>query len=179
MAIASSTITTDLLDTTVTSNTNLLQPNAFKVQINRKKFPNIEFFAVGVIHPGLGMNATEVPFRRIQSVPMAGAALTFGEVTIDTILDENMTAYTEVFNWMHYIVNNDDVLPQTILPARSKHLEKLLKLRCVRRSMALTHSLSWRDGCHCAAHGCYRCCRCCCSDCSVMVSNSARGALKG
>lgn len=111
MAIASSTITTDLLDTTVTSNTNLLQPNAFKVQINRKKFPNIEFFAVGVIHPGLGMNATEVPFRRIQSVPMAGAALTFGEVTIDTILDENMTAYTEVFNWMHYIVNNDDVLP--------------------------------------------------------------------
>lgn len=111
MAIASSTITTDLLDTTVTSNTNLLQPNAFKVQINRKKFPNLEFFAVGVIHPGLGMNATEIPFRRIQSVPMAGAALTFGEVTIDTILDENMTAYTEVFNWMHYIVNNDDILP--------------------------------------------------------------------
>ena len=22
-----------------------------------------------------------------------------------------MTAYTEVFNWMHYIVNNDDILP--------------------------------------------------------------------
>ena len=69
MAIASSTITTDLLDTTVSSNNNLLQPNAFKVQINRKKFPNIEFFAVGVIHPGMGMTATEIPFRRIQAVP--------------------------------------------------------------------------------------------------------------
>ena len=111
MAIASSTITTGLVDTSLTSNSNLLQPNGFKVGINRKKFPNLEFFATGVIHPGLGMNATEIPFRRIQSVPMAGASLNFGELTLDVILDENLTAYSEIYNWMHYIVQNDDVLP--------------------------------------------------------------------
>ena len=111
MAIASSTITTGLLDTTVSANNNLLQPNAFKVQINRTKFPNIEFFAVGVIHPGMGMTATEIPFRRVQSVPFSGSAINFGEVTIDTIVDEDMKAYTEIFNWMHYMVQNDDVLP--------------------------------------------------------------------
>ena len=111
MAIATTSITTSLLDTVLSSNTNLLQPNVFKVSVNRKKFPNLEFFASGIIHPGLGMNATELPFRRIASVPFAGATLTFGELTIDTILDENLTAYTEVYNWMHYTVNNDEVQP--------------------------------------------------------------------
>ena len=111
MAIATTSITTSLLDTVLSSNTNLLQPNVFKVSVNRKKFPNLEFFASGIIHPGLGMNATEIPYRRISSVPFAGATLTFGELTIDTILDENLTAYTEVYNWMHYTVNNDEIKP--------------------------------------------------------------------
>ena len=102
---------TALLDTVLSSNVNLLQPNVFKVIVNRRKFPNIEFFAAGVIHPGLGLNATEVPFRRLGSVPMSGGTLTFGELTLDTILDENLTAYQEMYKWMHYIVQNEDVLP--------------------------------------------------------------------
>lgn len=111
MSISSSTISSGLLDTVLSSNTNLLQPNSFKVGINRKKFPNVEFFATSVIHPGLGMSATEMPFRRIQSVPFSGSSLQFGELTIDVILDENLTAYQEIYNWMHYVVQNNDVLP--------------------------------------------------------------------
>ena len=32
-------------------------------------------------------------------------------MTIDTIVDEDMKAYKEIFNWMHYMVQNDEVLP--------------------------------------------------------------------
>ena len=109
--MATPNITTGLLDTVVSDNNNLLQPSGFKVQINRKKFPNVEFFATGVIHPAMSASPVEVAFRRIQSVPIAADKLTFSEVVIETLLDENLTAYKEIFNWMQYIVNTNDIDP--------------------------------------------------------------------
>jgi len=109
--MATPNITTGLLDTVVSDNNNLLQPSGFKVQINRKKFPNLEFFATGVIHPSMVASPVEQSFRRITSIPFAADKITFGEVVIETLLDENLTAYKEVYNWMNYIINTDDVNP--------------------------------------------------------------------
>ena len=109
--MATPIITTQLLDTVVSENNNLLQPSGFKVQINRKKFPNLEFFATGVIHPAMTASPVEQAFRRVASIPFAADKITFGEVVIETLLDENLTAYKEMYNWMNYIINVNDIKP--------------------------------------------------------------------
>jgi hypothetical protein len=92
------------MTTTLTENKSYFQPNNFKVVINRKRFGNIEFFAQSVIHPGLSTPAAEVPTGRT-TLPTPGSSITFGELTINAILDEDLNVYEEMYNWMIRLVN--------------------------------------------------------------------------
>lgn len=85
---------------TLTNNFNYLQPTSFKLVIDRKNFPNLEFFCQQVTHPGLMIPSAEVPIRRMQSIPFPGESLTINELSVDILLDENMESYTEMYNWV-------------------------------------------------------------------------------
>jgi len=91
---------------TLTTNQNYLQPTAYKLTIDRENYPNLEFFAQSVTHPGMIINPSEVPFRKIAGVPIAGGTLTFNELSSNIILDENLTGYDEMFSWIRRIVDN-------------------------------------------------------------------------
>ena len=93
---------------TLTSNINYLQPTSFKITIDRKNFPNLEFFCQDFTHPGMIMNAVEVPFRKLQSIPFVGDKLTFNELLANIIVDENMDAYNEMYNWMRTNLDNNE-----------------------------------------------------------------------
>lgn len=84
----------------LTENFNYLQPTSFKLVIDRKNFPNLEFFCQNVTHPGLIMPAAEMPIRRMQSIPFPGESLTINELSCNILLDENMLAYEEMYNWI-------------------------------------------------------------------------------
>jgi hypothetical protein len=104
-------VTVDASTTTSSSNLNninFLQPTAFSLSIDRKNFTNLQFFCQAVLHPALNMNAAEVPYKRISSVPFAGDKLTFTELTAIIIVDENLNSYTEMYNWMQRIVQNSE-----------------------------------------------------------------------
>lgn len=90
--------------TTGLNNINFLQPTAFRLTIDHKHYANIEFFCQTVLHPSLNVNSIEVPYRQISSIPFAGDKLTFSELTCIIIVDENMNAYTEMYNWMQRLV---------------------------------------------------------------------------
>jgi hypothetical protein len=62
-----------------------------------------------VSHPGVNLNAAEVPFSRIQSLPYPGDSLTFGELNATILLDEDLNAYQEMYNWMVRLVNENHV----------------------------------------------------------------------
>lgn len=96
------------------STVSFLQPTSFKLLIERKHFPNLEFFAQQVLHPGMQLNATEVPYQRA-SIALPGDKLTFGEVTCNIIIDEDLNAYTEMFNWMKRLVENKHKSPSDLL----------------------------------------------------------------
>ena len=83
----------------LTTNFNYLQPTSFKIVIDRKNYPNLEYFCQNVTHPSLIMNAAEVPYKKITSVPFAGDKLTFGELSTNIILDEDMNGYQELYDW--------------------------------------------------------------------------------
>lgn len=107
-------VTVDVSTTSSTSqlnNINYLQPNAFKLTIDRKNFPNLEFFAQSVLHPDTSLTAAELPHLRVANVPMPGDTLRFGELSALIILDENMNSYIEMYNWITRIIQQDYKTP--------------------------------------------------------------------
>jgi len=101
--------TVQIDDVELTTNLNYLQPTGFRVLIDRTRYPNLEYFAQSVAHPSVTANPVELPTRRVTSVPLAGDKLTFSELSITIICDENLTAYQEMFDWLERIVNEGQV----------------------------------------------------------------------
>lgn len=95
----------------LTDNTNLFQQTGFKIVLDRKNYSNLAFFAQSVIHPGITAAAAEAPTSRIQSVPQPADALTFGELSVTILLDEDFSSYIELFNWMVRLVNENNTTP--------------------------------------------------------------------
>lgn len=112
------------------SNTNYFQPTGFRLVIDRENYPNLEFFVNSVNHPSITSLAADNPtFRRIQSVPAVGDKLEFSEVTFDVLLDEDLNSYTEVYNWMKRLVENNYTPPgdvTTTLPASEADITLLM-----------------------------------------------------
>ena len=79
----------------LTTNINYLQPTSFKITIDRKNFPNLEFFCQDFTHPGMIMNSVEVPYKKIQAIPFIGDKLTFNELLANIILDNNENSRLE------------------------------------------------------------------------------------
>jgi len=95
---------------TLTTNINYLQPTGFKIVMDRKHFPNLTFFATSVLHPNMTIGYADIPYRRA-NIHMPGDKLTFGELTCNIIMDENMEAYQEMYNWMEALVETSQVKP--------------------------------------------------------------------
>ena len=111
MAINTTTITTQVSDQELTTNLNYLQPTGFKILIDRVKYPNLEYFCQQVDHPSVSTNPVEFPVRRITGVPLPGDKITHSEIGFNIILDEEMTGYREMYNWMQRLVNEAQVGP--------------------------------------------------------------------
>lgn len=93
------------------NNLNYLHPNAFKFTIDRKNFPNIEFFAQSVQHPDASVEAADIPHLRVGSLPMPGDKIRFGELSASIILDENMNSYVEMYNWLTRMIQQEYKTP--------------------------------------------------------------------
>lgn len=97
---------------TLTDNINYLQPTGFKIVMDRKHFPNLTFFATSVLHPNITINYADLPYRRA-NIHLAGDKLSFGELQCNIIMDENMTAYEEMYNWITSLVEDSNVAPRS------------------------------------------------------------------
>lgn len=93
-------------------NTNFLQPAGFRLSIDRKNYPNLEYFVQSVDHPSVSLPIASVGYRRIVDVAQIGDKLEFSEVTFDIMLDEEMRSYEEMYGWMTRLVENN-IVPQT------------------------------------------------------------------
>ena len=81
-----------------------LAPTGFKISVDRKNYPNIQFFAQQVQHPSMDMTTTEIPYRRVGTIVTPGDTLSFGTLTMDVLMDENMNVYQEMYDWMRRLV---------------------------------------------------------------------------
>ena len=93
----------------LTSNLNYLQPTSYKLTIGRENYPNLEYFAQSVTHPGMIMNPVEMPYKQLSGIPFTGAKLTYNELSANLILDENLSSYDEMYNWMRRLLTQEEI----------------------------------------------------------------------
>jgi hypothetical protein len=97
-------------------NPNAFNSTGFKFAIDNRYFKNVAFFVQSVEHPAITGTPTEVPASRfnhvrVGTIPEAPSSLTFSELIVTFILDEDWKSYEEIMNWMIYTVNQNYTPP--------------------------------------------------------------------
>lgn len=82
----------------IPTNVNPLSPSGFRFSI--QKLPGMQFFCQTVNLPGivLGEPSFATPFSRI---PIPGETLTFTDLTVQFLVDEDMTNYKALQGWLY------------------------------------------------------------------------------
>ena len=103
MSIATSTTTYSAVSSNwtgvmaATPSTNYLRPNSFKFQI--AKIPNVTYTCQSANLPQIGLGAAmqQTPFV---DIPHPGDKIFFGEFIIQFLINEDMSNYKELYDWM-------------------------------------------------------------------------------
>jgi len=79
------------------------KPVGFRLAIDRLKFPNAEFNVQTASIPEISVNAAQyaTPQRTIE---VSGDKVTYAPLTISFIIDENLTNYNEIHDWLFGLV---------------------------------------------------------------------------
>lgn len=78
-------------------NRNYLSPTGFYFTVVRA--PKVGFFGYQVNVPGLDLSVATQP-NYLTNIPRAGEKITFGDLTLNFLVDEDLTNYLEIQNWM-------------------------------------------------------------------------------
>ena len=90
-------------------NINYFQPTSFRVIIDRKHYGTFQFFVARVSHPAVSNSPAETAFPRVGSFPLPGDTMSYGELSMDVLLDEDFQTYTELYDWMLRLVNEKQI----------------------------------------------------------------------
>ena len=82
----------------LTQNLNFLSPLGFRSLLNRA--PNVEYFCQSATLPTISMVELQQPSPFVVN-PRPGDKITYEPFTLRFRVDENMTNYLEIFNWIN------------------------------------------------------------------------------
>jgi len=83
------------------TNKSYLQPTSFRLVL--PKLPNVEFFCTGVNVPDVSFSEAILATSIGVNAFFPGDKLSFGELTVNYLVDEDLTNYSEVYDWMKSI----------------------------------------------------------------------------
>ena len=75
-------------------------PTQFKFQLT--KLPKVEYFTTACNIPGISLNATVQP-TPLADIPLPGDTISFSDLEITFLVDENLENYREIHGWMYGI----------------------------------------------------------------------------
>lgn len=81
----------------IPANINPLSSNGFNFSI--KKLPEVSYFCQEVALPGISLPTVDVS-SSLSNIPVAGEMVTFDELNIQFLVDESMSNYKAVYNWL-------------------------------------------------------------------------------
>lgn len=79
-------------------NLNFLSPETFQLTFTR--IPGVTFFCQQVTTPDITIGTTPTPNPSTKEVFYPGTGITFGDIVLSFIVDEDLTNYNELFTWM-------------------------------------------------------------------------------
>lgn len=97
-------------------NRNFLSPIGYKLEF--EIFPNTDFFCQGVNFPDISVPTTEVPTRFRPFPIIGGGGVSYGDLQVTFIIDEDMYNYAEIFNWIRNNGQSENTGPLTLSSAR-------------------------------------------------------------
>jgi hypothetical protein len=91
---------------TLTTNKSFLANNKYEFVIDR--LPNLKFFSQTVNLPDISLSATATPSPYV-NLYNPGNQLTFGQLQISYIVDEDMQSWFELYTWMTNLGNPESL----------------------------------------------------------------------
>ncbi|MEY4333024.1 MAG: Synechococcus phage [Bacteroidota bacterium] len=79
------------------ANINFLSPLGFRFKL--KRAPNLNFFITDVTLPSISLNSIELP-TPFKSISISGNKLEYGDFALSFKLDEDMSTYFEIYDWL-------------------------------------------------------------------------------
>jgi hypothetical protein len=88
-----------MADRTAPKSVNYLKNNGFKLTIN--KIPNVNFYIQEANIPSVEVDYVETKSIYARPNMQTGGRITYGSLNVSFIVDEDMTNYIELFNWIN------------------------------------------------------------------------------
>tara|TARA_B100001989_G_scaffold51241_1_gene33269 strand:+ start:40 stop:561 length:522 start_codon:yes stop_codon:yes gene_type:complete len=105
-------------------NRNYLSPLGFKLEL--ELFDGVDFFCQQANIPEITMPVTQVP-TRYRSVPIVpGGGVTFGDFSVQFIIDEDLVNYNSIQKWIRR--NGNDGGDSTIVPGEPEYSDGRLMI---------------------------------------------------
>lgn len=106
---------------TLTTNKNYLNPTGFRLAIDSTLYPNTEYFCSAVSHPDVFVGEGTLNIPGLNSF-IPGDAVSYGTLSVSIIIDEDMTSYIEMVNWLKSVVTSSESVTRDItLQVLSSH----------------------------------------------------------
>ena len=106
LAICCLSASTHLLDLATKQPTNLDYADPTKFRFQCVKIPKVEFNTIQCNVPGITLTELVQP-TRLQQIRIPGNDLTFEDLTIQFIVDEDLETYTQIHDWMAALAQMD------------------------------------------------------------------------
>lgn len=97
-------------------NRNYLTPIGFELDL--EIFPNVDFYCQSVNFPDISVPVTDVPTMWRTFPIIAGGGVSYGDLQVNFIIDEEMENYASIFNWIRDNGQSEDTAPLTLSSAR-------------------------------------------------------------
>lgn len=97
MATSISPVGSNVIDKVTANSINYLKPNSFKFLV--AKLPNVTYTCQSANLPAIGLGAA-IQANRFSDIPHPGDKLSYGEFTIRFLINEDMSNYRELYDWM-------------------------------------------------------------------------------
>jgi hypothetical protein len=98
------------------ANRNYLTPIGFELDL--EIFPTVDFYCQSVNFPDISVPITDVPTMWRTFPIIAGGGVSYGDLSVSFIIDEEMENYASIFNWIRNNGQSENTAPLTLSSAR-------------------------------------------------------------
>lgn len=123
------------MTTLTTNDISYLNPRNFTVTFATEQFKNIDFYVKTANIPDVNTGTLEQSFTN-QTLPLPGNNMTWGELSITFLVDEEMSNYKAIFDWLlkaqtddTFALDNNDII-LTVFTAQGNRVYDFIFTNC-------------------------------------------------